>query len=149
MHNSKEQQTNHATENMKIDSAIAKLLNANADQIKAPALKAAAEKIRKQQEEKDAETALRALQYLENQTNAHVSAIREIRKREKNLMETLKGITRAKEKFMQDGDLETLNKSLVALRIGQVYAWWKNSTWRIQIGVRPSAGEIINFPHPK
>ena len=53
---------------------------------------------------------------------AHVRAVRELRKREKATLETLQGITAAKNKFMQDGDLESLNKALLSLRVGQVYA---------------------------
>lgn len=106
---------------MKLDPSLVKLLSAESDKIQAPALKAAAEKLRKQQEEKDADNALRALKHLQLQTDAHVSAVREIRKREKSMIETLRGITSAKEKFMKDGDVEALNKALVSLRVTQVY----------------------------
>lgn len=120
MHNAK--QTNKPTNHtMKLDPSLAKLLSADADKIQAPALKAAAEKLRKQQEEKDAETALRALKHLQLQTESHVNAVREIRKREKSMIETLRGITAAKEKFMKDGDVEALNKTLISLRVSQVF----------------------------
>lgn len=50
MHNAK--QTNKSTNHiMKLDPSLARLLSADADKIQAPALKAAAEKLRKQQEE--------------------------------------------------------------------------------------------------
>lgn len=121
MHKAKEPTNQQNTNTVKIDSSLLALLSADADKIKAPALKIAAEKIRKQQEEKDAENALRALKHIQDETNAYVSSIREIRKQEKLLLEKLKVINDAKNKFMKDGDVKTMNLSLAKANVRQVY----------------------------
>jgi hypothetical protein len=101
---------------MKTNRHIESLLAIDPSKIQAPALKAALEQQKKQQEEADALKALAHFNDVASAISGKVSDIRAIREREKLEMAKLRKLEAARISFQADGDCSALRKVLLEVR---------------------------------
>jgi hypothetical protein len=105
--------------NKNTDSKTEALLAIDPNKVGAPALKAALERLKKEQEEKEQYQALNCLRSVENISQGFVDRIRAVRVTERNLLSQLKVVNDAKETFLKNGNstelLENLRKIGVVL----------------------------------
>ena len=101
---------------MKTNRSIESLLAVDPSKIQAPALKAALEQQKKQQEEADAQKALSHFNDVASAISRKVSDIRIIREREKCEIAKLRKLEAARTAFQVDGDCAALRKVLMEVR---------------------------------
>ena len=94
------------------EQRIEKMMAEDPNQTVAPALKAALEQKRKQDEVRQTELALKRLQVIDNNTQTMVSALREARKFESRAKAQLTKYVKAQDDFIRTGDWEAYSKAV-------------------------------------
>jgi len=87
-------------------SKIESLLEVDPSMVTAPALKAALEQHRKEQEERAAKQALEYLRKVEEHVDAHVNRLRALRKLEREAKQKLEQVVAARDEFHKTGNFD-------------------------------------------
>lgn len=101
-------------------SNIDALLALDPDKITSPALRAAIEQHQEEKKKEEAQKALAVITALQNSINIQIRTVRVLRKREKVAVERLKKTNAAQDKFLQNGDVDELRKTLHEIEIHNV-----------------------------
>lgn len=96
-------------------TGIEALLAVDPNTVSAPALKAALEQHRKEQEEQQAKQALEYLRNVEYHVERSVRALREIRERERAAKAKLEKIVAARDEFHKTGDFNKFSTTVASL----------------------------------
>ena len=95
-------------------SSLTNILLEHSDTIQAPALRAAAEKFKKQQEDAAAERAFEMFQAIQRNIADGVNRLRNIRKQEEKEKNSVLALNAAMEAFKKDGDIEKCRAASIA-----------------------------------
>jgi hypothetical protein len=94
---------------------IESLLAVDPSMVTAPALKAALEQHRKEQEERAAKQALEYLRDVEAHVESHVNRLRTIRKMEREAKANLEKVVAARDEFHKTGNFDAFRQTLFSL----------------------------------